>query len=60
MKEKLKLYLVTDRDLSLGRPLEEIVSEAVTKYNFNFSFMFFQYEILRFAQDESVTQSDKR
>ena len=29
MKEKLKLYLVTDRDLSLGRPLEEIVSEAV-------------------------------
>ena len=29
MKEKLKLYLVTDRGLSLGRPLEEIVSEAV-------------------------------
>ena len=29
MKEKFKLYLVTDRDLSLGRPLEEIVSEAV-------------------------------
>ena len=29
MTEKLKLYLVTDRDLSLGRPLEEIVSEAV-------------------------------
>lgn len=29
MKEKLKLYLVTDRDLSLGRTLEEIVSEAV-------------------------------
>ena len=29
MKEKLKLYLVTDRDLSLGRPLKEIVSEAV-------------------------------
>lgn len=29
MKETLKLYLVTDRGLSLGRPLEEIVSEAV-------------------------------
>ena len=29
MKEKLKLYLVTDRDLSLGRPLDEIVSESV-------------------------------
>ena len=29
MKEKLKLYLVTDRDLSLGRSLEEIVREAV-------------------------------
>lgn len=28
-KETLKLYLVTDRDLSLGRPLEEVVSEAV-------------------------------
>ena len=29
MKEFLKLYLVTDRDLSLGRSLEEVVSEAV-------------------------------
>lgn len=29
MKEFLKLYLVTDRDLSLGRSLEELVSEAV-------------------------------
>ena len=29
MKDYLKLYLVTDRDLSLGRPLEEVVSEAV-------------------------------
>lgn len=28
-KENLKLYLVTDRDLSLGRSLEEIVREAV-------------------------------
>lgn len=27
--EDLRLYLVTDRDLSLGRSLEEIVSEAV-------------------------------
>ena len=27
--EQLRLYLVTDRDLSLGRPLEEIVTEAV-------------------------------
>ena len=25
----MKLYLVTDRDLSLGRSLEEVVSEAV-------------------------------
>ena len=30
MKEALKLYLVTDRDLSLGRSLEEVVSEAVS------------------------------
>ena len=29
MKEFLKLYLVTDRDLSHGRSLEEVVSEAV-------------------------------
>lgn len=29
MKDALKLYLVTDRDLSLGRPLEEVVTEAV-------------------------------
>ena len=29
MKNALKLYLVTDRDLSLGRSLEEVVSEAV-------------------------------
>lgn len=29
MKDYLKLYLVTDRDLSLGRPLEEVVSEAI-------------------------------
>ena len=29
MKNALKLYLVTDRPLSLGRPLEEIVSKAV-------------------------------
>ena len=29
MKEFLKLYLVTDRELSLGRSLEEVVSEAV-------------------------------
>ena len=29
MKEFLKLYLVTDRDLSLGRSLVEVVSEAV-------------------------------
>lgn len=29
MKNALKLYLVTDRPLSLGRPLEEIVTEAV-------------------------------
>lgn len=29
MKNALKLYLVTDRPLSLGRPIEEIVSEAV-------------------------------
>ena len=29
MKNLLKLYLVTDRDLSLGRSLEEVVSEAV-------------------------------
>ena len=28
-KENLKLYLVTDRDLSLGRSLEEVVREAV-------------------------------
>ena len=28
-KETLKLYLVTDRDLSLGRSLEEVVCEAV-------------------------------
>lgn len=28
-KNVLKLYLVTDRDLSLGRSLEEVVSEAV-------------------------------
>lgn len=29
MKNALKLYLVTDRPLSLGRPLEEIVESAV-------------------------------
>ena len=29
MKQALKLYLVTDRSLSLGRSLEEVVSEAV-------------------------------
>ena len=29
MKKALKLYLVTDRDLSLGRSLEEVVCEAV-------------------------------
>ena len=29
MKDALKLYLVTDRDLSLGRSLEEVVTEAV-------------------------------
>lgn len=29
MKEQLRLYLVTDRPLSLGRPIEEIVREAV-------------------------------
>ena len=29
MKDTLKLYLVTDRDLSLGRSLEDVVSEAV-------------------------------
>ena len=29
MKKALKLYLVTDRPLSLGRPIEEIVIEAV-------------------------------
>ena len=29
MKQALKLYLVTDRDLSLGRSLEEVVCEAV-------------------------------
>ena len=29
MKNMLKLYLVTDRDLSLGRSLEDVVSEAV-------------------------------
>lgn len=29
MEEALKLYLVTDRSLSLGRSLEEVVSEAV-------------------------------
>jgi len=29
MKNALKLYLVTDRSLSLGRPLEEIVSKAI-------------------------------
>jgi thiamine-phosphate pyrophosphorylase len=29
MKDYLKLYLVTDRELSLGRALEEVVSEAV-------------------------------
>ena len=29
MKNALKLYLVTDRPLSLGRPIEEVVSEAV-------------------------------
>ena len=28
-KESLKLYLVTDRDLSLGRSLEEVVRDAV-------------------------------
>ena len=29
MRNALKLYLVTDRDLSLGRSLEEVVREAV-------------------------------
>ena len=29
MKDYLKLYLVTDRELTLGRSLEEVVSEAV-------------------------------
>ena len=29
MKDLLKLYLVTDRNLSLGRSLEDVVSEAV-------------------------------
>ena len=29
MKNALKLYLVTDRSLSLGRPLEEVVSQAI-------------------------------
>jgi thiamine-phosphate pyrophosphorylase len=29
MRDALKLYLVTDRDLSLGRPLENIVADAV-------------------------------
>ena len=29
MKEALKLYLVTDRSLSLGRTLQEVVTEAV-------------------------------
>lgn len=29
MKNRLKLYLVTDRPLSLGRDIEQIVSEAV-------------------------------
>ena len=29
MRNALKLYLVTDRDLSLGRSLEEVVCEAV-------------------------------
>ena len=29
MKDSLKLYLVTDRELALGRSLEEVVSEAV-------------------------------
>lgn len=29
MKDALKLYLVTDRALSMGRSLEEVVSEAV-------------------------------
>ena len=29
MNDYLKLYLVTDRELSLGRSLEEVVSEAV-------------------------------
>ena len=29
MKKALKLYLVTDQPLSLGRPIEEIVIEAV-------------------------------
>ena len=29
MKNTLKLYLVTDRELSRGRSLEEVVSEAV-------------------------------
>lgn len=29
MKNTLRLYLVTDRDLSLGRTLEEVVKEAV-------------------------------
>ena len=29
MKDYLKLYLVTDRELSLDRSLEEVVSEAV-------------------------------
>ena len=30
MKDLLKLYLVTDRNLSLGRSLEEVVSDAVS------------------------------
>ena len=29
MKDKLKLYLVTDRALTLGRTLEEIIIEAI-------------------------------
>ena len=29
IRNTLKLYLVTDRPLSLGRPIEEIVREAV-------------------------------
>jgi len=29
MKNALKLYLVTNRSLSLGRPLEEVVSQAI-------------------------------